>query len=229
MTTLYVNPTSTKWSTMTLGTAAGGPYTLGPGDVAAETIVDLNGASDPSLNGGSFDIDQTGGVTCAAIIDSTRTGLDIASITVHASKNIHGNVGNNTADGGLTGAKIMMWGGDASGAFALYGNFLSGLFEMSALTFVGGSMSVTFHGSIHGSIYWNTNDTVKWTGTIVQPANCYAAIISGVWLLLRLIRRQASPSGTVGGRIAGTNTPRLRSAAESDTAASLRPTTSGII
>jgi len=180
MTTLYVNPTSTKWSTMTLGTAAGGPYTLGPGDVAAETIVDLNGASDPSLNGGSFDIDQTGGVTCAAIIDSTRTGLDIASITVHASKNIHGNVGNNTADGGLTGAKIMMWGGDASGAFALYGNFLSGLFEMSALTFVGGSMSVTFHGSIHGSIYWNTNDTVKWTGTIVQPANCYAAIISGV-------------------------------------------------
>jgi len=179
MTTLYVNPASTAWSTMTLtnveGNRATGPYTLGPGDVAAGDTVDLNGAGDGSS--GEFDIDQTGGVTCAAIIDSTRTGLDFAVLTVHNVKPIHADVGNNTADSALSNAKIVLHYADATGVFTLTGAFLSGIFEAPAVNFSAGTGTVRFQGAIHGSVASPLYTTyIKWTGAVTQPANCIAGI-----------------------------------------------------
>ena len=56
-----------------------------------------------------------------------------------------------------------------------------------------------------------------------------AAICSSVWPQVKLIRRQASPSGTVGGRIAGTSSPRSRSRWESSTARFGSPIMIGMI
>ena len=51
-----------------------------------------------------------------------------------------------------------------------------------------------------------------------------AEIISSVWPAVKLIRKQASPSGTVGGRMAGTNKPTSRNLADNCTARSASPT-----
>ena len=69
------------------------------------------------------------------------------------------------------------------------------------------------------------------------PYGCVAATTqsskpsswSGVWAAVKVIRRRAVPSGTVGGRIAGTQYPRSFNRAASNIACSFLPMIIGCI